>query len=320
MVRIVIASFICFLLMACSAQQSSGKKNTSVKQLKVTGTQLTDISGNAVVLHGVRFCWHNWWPRFYNAGAVKELKENFNVKVVRAAMGIEPPKGYLKDPAFSEEKITAVIDDAIVNDLYVIVDWHSHNIQTKEAVAFFSKMAKKYGSYPNLIWETFNEPDKETWPEVKAYSIEVIKAIRQYDPDNIILVGSPQWDQAVDLPAADPITGYNNLMYTMHFYAGTHKQWLRDKTDAAMEKGLPIFVSECAGMEATGDGPIDEVEWKKYTDWMAEKKISWVAWSIADKNESCSMLLPAAASDGSWMDDVIKPWAKIVRESLKSAK
>ena len=74
--------------------------------------------------------------------------------------------------------------------------------------------------YPNVIYEIFNEPDYETWPEVKAYSEEVIKTIRAIDPDNIILVGSPRWDQDIHLPAADPIKGYANLMYTVHFYAG----------------------------------------------------------------------------------------------------
>ena len=106
-------------------------------------------------------------------------------------------------------------------------------------------------------------------------------------------------------------------MYTMHFYAGTHKQWLRDRTDAAMAKGIPIFVSECAGMEATGDGPVDEVEWKAFLDWMEARKISWIVWSVSDKNETCSMLLPRASAEGNWTDDLIKPWGKISRESIR---
>lgn len=314
MVKYILAAFT-LLLTACAAAVVSSKKS-NVPALKVSGTQLTDINGNAVVLHGVSLGWHNWWPRFYNAGAVKELKQNFKANLVRAAMGIEPDKGYSKQPEFAMEKLTAVIDAAIAENIYVIVDWHAHDIHTTEAAKFFGEMAQRYGQYPNVIWEIFNEPDKETWPEIKAYSIEVIKAIRQHDPDNIILVGSPQWDQAVDLPAADPITGFSNLMYTMHFYAGTHKQWLRDKTDAAISKGLPIFVSECAGMEATGDGPIDAAEWDAYVQWMDAKKISWVAWSLADKNETCSMLLPEATSSGPWLDNVIKPWGKMVKDYL----
>src|SRR5690606_18847362 len=110
------------------------------------------------------------------------------------------------------------------------------------------------GKHPNVIYEIFNEPDKETWPEVKAYSTEVIAAIRAIDPDNIILIGCPQWDQDIHLVAADPIKNVSNIMYTVHYYAATHKQWLRDRCNAALAKGIPIFISESAGMEASGDG------------------------------------------------------------------
>ena len=106
-------------------------------------------------------------------------------------------------------------------------------------------------------------------------------------------------------------------MYTMHFYAGTHKQWLRDRTDEAIEKGIPIFVSECAGMEASGDGPIDEAEWKLFVEWMESRKISWIAWSVSDKNESCSMLIPRASSFGHWTDDLLKTWGKLTRQTIR---
>jgi len=92
--------------------------------------------------------------------------------------------------------------------------------------------------------------------------------IRKNDPDNIILIGSPSWDQDVHLPAKDPITIDKNLMYTMHFYAATHEKWLRDRTDEALKSGLPIFVSESAGMEASGDGKMDYKAWQEYIDWM----------------------------------------------------
>jgi endoglucanase len=269
-------------------------------QLKVSGTQLSDQSGQPIALHGVSFGWHNWWPRFYTAGAVDWLYRDWNCSVVRAAMGVEPDKGYIKDPAGSTQSVKAVVDAAIKAGIYVIIDWHSHNINLAEAKTFFREMATAYGKYPNIIYELFNEPDRESWKEVKEYSVELIKLIREIDPDNIILVGSPHWDQDIQLPADDPITGYENLMYTMHFYAGTHKQWLRDRTDAAIAKGLPVFISESAGMEASGNGPINQAEWQQWINWMDAKKLSWLTWSVSDKDETCSMLQTTAASTGKW--------------------
>jgi endoglucanase len=310
---------IILLTAFCLAGKSQPVKTHG--QLKVKGTQLVDELGKPVALHGMSFGWHNLWPRFYNKGAVKELVKKWKSNVVRASMGIElNESGYLKSPQQSVKLMRKVIEACIKQDVYVIIDWHDHNIHTKEAVEFFSMMSKEYGHRPHIIYEIFNEPDYETWPEVKAYSEEVIKAIRVNDPDNIILVGSPKWDQDIHLPAADPIKGFDNLMYTMHFYAGTHKKWLRDRTDEAIAKGLPVFISECAGMEATGDGPLDVAEWKAFVDWMDTRGLSWVAWSVSDKKETCSILNPSASSEGKWKDIDVKEWGQLTRSYLQKYK
>jgi endoglucanase len=285
--------------------------------LKVEGTQLKNQKGNAVVLRGMSFGWHNYWPRFYNAGAVKWLHQDWHCSVVRAAMGVEPERGYIKQPEWSKEKVKAVVDAAIQEGIYVIIDWHSHNIQLEEAKAFFTEMAKTYGAYPNVIYEIFNEPDEESWKEVKAYSEELIKTIRAIDADNIILVGVPHWDQDIHLAADDPITGYSNIMYTVHFYAATHKQQLRDRSNYALKKGIPIFISESAGMEASGNGPMNYDEWYQWIDWAEQNKISWVTWSVSDKNETCSVLLPSADSEGLWEEKDLKESGVKTRELLR---
>ena len=308
------------MLVICIFSSFKAPKNSPVAingKLQVNGTQLCNQNGEALMLRGASFGWHNLWPRFYNKKAVAWLATDWKCNVVRASMGVGLDDSYLENPEYALKCMTNVIDGAIKQGIYVLIDFHSHKLHTAEAKIFFSQMATKYKDAPNVIYEIFNEPDYYTWEEVKTYSEELIKTIRAIDPDNIILVGSPHWDQDIHLVAEDPIKGQSNLMYTMHFYAGTHKQWLRDRTDAAMAKGIPIFVSECAGMEATGDGPVDEVEWKAFLDWMEARKISWIVWSVSDKNETCSMLLPRASAEGNWTDDLIKPWGKISRESIR---
>jgi endoglucanase len=310
----VIALFLLIISMVVSAQPVKVHG-----QLKVVGTKLVDAKNQPVVLRGMSLGWHNLWPRFYNAGVVTTLYKDWNCSVIRAAMGVElNDSGYLKSPESSASKVKAVVDAAIKQGVYVIIDWHSHNIKEPEAKKFFTEMATQYGKYPNVIYEIFNEPDYETWAEVKKYSIEILSTIRTIDPDNIILVGSPRWDQDILAPVNDPIKGFQNLMYTVHFYAGTHKQWLRDNTDIAINKGLPIFISESAGMEATGDGPINYEEWKKWIDWMDSKGLSWITWSVSDKNETCSMLFPSAASNGNWKDADLKESGLKVRGYLRN--
>ena len=286
-------------------------------QLHVDGIQLKDKNNDAVVLCGMSFGWHNWWPRFYNADVVKWLHNDWDCSVVRAAMGVEPAGGYIDRPDWSKEKIRAVIDGALREGIYVIIDWHSHNIRLKEAQKFFTEMAKEYGNYPNVIYEIFNEPEHQTWDEIKAYAIELIKTIRAIDAKNIILVGNPHWDQDIDIVADDPIKGFSNIMYTVHFYAATHKQTLRDKCNYALKKKIPIFISESAGMEATGDGPINDDEWTKWITWAEANKISWITWSVADKNETCSVLYPSASSNGNWNDKDLKESGIKTRQLLR---
>ena len=296
-----------------------GNAQTPVKrygQLQVRGSQLCGENGQPVVLRGVSLGWHNLWPRFYNKGAVDELTNKWHASVIRAAMGIKIEDNYLENPSFAMQCMTPVIEEAIKDGVYVIIDWHAHDMYTDKAAEFFSRMSAKYGKYPNVIYELYNEPVEDSWTSLKEYAKTVIKAIRANDPDNIILMGCPHWDQDIDKAAASPIEGVKNVMYTLHFYAATHKQYLRDRMQKAVEGGLPVFVSECAGMEASGDGPLNIEEYNKWIDLMEQLKVSWVNWSLSDKNETCSMLLPRAKATGNWTDDVIKPWGKLVRTTL----
>lgn len=286
-------------------------------QLRVEGNQLCAQDGSPVVLRGASLGWHNLWPRFYNKECIKWLKNDWHATVIRAAMGTTIEDNYLENPEFALQCVEKVVDACIANGLYVIIDWHTYYPEKEACADFFGKMAKKYGKYPNVIYEIYNEPMEDSWESVKDYAHTVLKEIRKYDPDNIVIVGNPHWDQDLHIVAADPLKGYDNIMYTLHFYAATHKQNLRDVAEAAWKSGIPIFVTECAGMECTGDGPLDVEEWERWNEWMETHKISWVNWSVSDKNETCSMLIPRASKKGHWTDDVIKPYGKLVRKYLR---
>jgi endoglucanase len=288
-------------------------------QLHVDGNRLVGEHGLPVTLRGQGFAWDNWWPQYYNADVVDWLRDDWCVDMVRPAMGIEPDGAYLQDPDASKARVYAVIEAAIARGIYVIVDWHAHDLHQSEAVDFFSEVAQRYGDEPSVIYEVFNEPEGETWPEVKAYAEAVIAAIRQYDPDNLVIVGSPEWDQRVDLVAADPITSDDNVIYSVHFYAASHGAWLRDRAAAALASGIPLFVSESSGSEAAGTGNNDYTEWQAWFDFMDENQISWIDYSVSDKaGETISVLQPGASSSGGWDDSQLTETGKYIRDVLRS--
>jgi endoglucanase len=288
-------------------------------QLRVDGKQLVDQNNQPVVLRGVSFGWSNWWSEYYNTDAVDILANDWQCSVLRAAMGVEPDSAYISDPQPQIDLITTVVDEAIKENVYVIIDWHSHGIRTEEAVKFFRMMAERYGNYPHVIYEIFNEP-VQTWEEVKAYSQTVIKAIREIDPDNIILVGNPHWDQDINVVADDPILGFDNIMYTLHFYAATHKSWLIERGNYALQKNIPIFVSECASMEASGNGPLDLESWNIWLNWLETNQISWICWSVSPKDETCSMMQWGVNPHGPWPDKDLKEWGILTRDTLRKLK
>lgn len=316
MKRFLIAlSVLALHLSVCMAQSNPVKQ---WGQLQVRGAQLCDQQGNPVVLRGVSLGWHNIWPRFYNKKAVRTLHRDWNATVVRAAMGVTTVEdNYLDNPEFALQCIEPVVKAAIKEGIYVIIDWHAHEMHTQKAKEFFSSMAQKYGRYPNVIYELYNEPVEDSWESLKQYAKEIIGEIRRYDPDNIILMGCPHWDQDIHLVADSPIEGVTNVMYTVHFYASTHGDYLRDRMEDAVRRGLPVFVSESGVTEASGNGKIDPESQQLWLDRMERLKVSWICWSISDKDESCSMLLPRATSTGPWPDDVIKRAGKLTRGYLQ---
>ena len=285
--------------------------------LRVESGQLVDQSGSPVVLRGMSLFWSQWGGHYYNAAAVRHLKSDWNVTVVRAAIAVDFD-GYLANPEVEMAKAEAVIEAAIAEGLYVIVDWHAHEPHPAAAAAFFERIAAKYGEHPNLIYEIYNEPLRtHGWAEVvRPFHMAVGPAIRAIDPDNLIVAGTPTWSQDVDIAAADPLP-FTNIAYTLHFYAGTHRQELRDKALRAMELGAALFVTEWGTSEASGDGILDEVETRLWWEFMETHKLSHLNWSIMDKDETAAALLPGAPGTGPWTDDMLTPSGDIVRQMLR---
>jgi len=180
-------------------------------------------------------------------------------------------------------------------------------------------MAQKYSGIPNVIYEIFNEPAKQNWEIVKAYSVEVIKTIRQYDTKNVIVVGSPRWDQDVDIAAADPITGFDNLVYSFHFYASdpNHQEKLRAKAELALKLGIALFVTEWGVGESNGNGEFNREKTAVWMEWMEKNRLSWAIWNVTDKKETTALMLPGASIKGGWKEDALTEGGKYIRNELR---
>ncbi|WP_437289309.1 glycoside hydrolase family 5 protein [Sorangium sp. So ce406] len=293
--------------------------------LQVMGNRVVDAYGAELQLKGMSLFWSVWeGEKFYNASAVNTLVDGWDVSVVRAAMtvSVEGRYGYLHNPDAEKRKVKTIVDAAIARGIYVIIDWHDHDATLTShkdaAKRFFREMATEYGDEPGVIFEVYNEPDNETWAQVKSYAEEVIGEIRGAGSDNLVIVGTPTWSQDVDVAARSPITRYSNIAYTLHFYAATHKDYLRTKATSAMTAGLPLFVTEWGTCSASGDGALDLGEAQTWLNFLSTNKISWLNWSIVDKAEACAALRPGAGASGPWSDGQLTDSGRWVKAKIQA--
>ena len=292
--------------------------------LQVEGTQLVDSNGNPVQLKGISTHGLAWFPAYVNKDCFKQLREEWNANVIRLAMYTAENGGYCSggDKAALRQLIHDGVAYATELDMYVIIDWHilsdgNPNTYKEDAKAFFTEMAETYADYNNVIYEICNEPNGGTsWQEVKSYAEEMISIIRQYDDNAVIIVGTPNWCQYVDQAAADPITGYDNIMYALHFYAATHTDSLRNTMTAAIDAGLPIFVSEYGICDASGNGAIDEYQANEWVKTMNSYNVSYVAWNLSNKNESSAMISSGCNKTSGFSESDLSTSGKWVYEML----
>ena len=288
-------------------------------QLHVQGSRIVDEHGAPVQLRGMSLFWSQWVPKYYNAATVQWLRDDWKITVIRAAMAVKSD-GYEKNPAAERDKVVAVVDAAIKLGIYVIIDYHAHTAHENraQAQAFFADMARRYGNTPNVLYEPYNEPLDVSWKKVlKPYHEAVIDSIREYDPDNIVIVGTRNWSQQVAEAAASPIKR-SNVAYALHFYANTHGKWLRDLAQAAMNSGAALFVTEYGTTDATGNGEVNEAATREWWTFLDRNFISHVNWSVADLPESSAALRQGASPDGGWTASEIKPSGRLVRDELRA--
>lgn len=269
-----------------------------LQALAVDGTQLVDSQGNPVQLKGISTHGLAWYPDYVNADCFSQLKEEWEIDVIRLAMYTGENGGYCTggDQKALKELVRSGVEYATDCGLYVIIDWHilsdgNPNTYIEESKEFFREMSQEYADHTNVLYEICNEPNGGTsWSDVKTYAEQIIDVIRENDGDGVILVGTPNWCQFVDQAAADPIQNCENVMYTLHFYAATHKDDLRSAMTNAIEAGLPIFVSEFGICDASGNGAIDQNQADQWVSVMDQYGVSYVAWNLSNKSETSALI------------------------------
>ncbi len=293
--------------------------------LHVENGKLTDADGNIVQLYGMSTHGIAWFPQYINYDSFRTLRDDWNTNCIRLAMYTAEYGGYCAGG--DKEQLKQLVRDGVSYatelGMYVIVDWHilsdcDPNQNKDEAIAFFREMSEAFADNDNVLYEICNEPNSGTsWDSIKSYAEEVIPVIREQKPDAVILVGTPTWSQEIDKSAASPLT-FDNVMYTLHFYAGTHKDDLRNRLETCAQNNLPVFVSEFGMCDASGNGANDFDSTTKWLDLLNKYQISFCCWNLANKDESSSVFKATSTALSDWTDEDFNESGRWIRDYFRS--
>ena len=299
---LILALLLLISLAACakgpSGVNDGRARPSSCGRLKIEGGKLRSASGEQVMLRGVSVNGLITSESFLNEELFRELAEEDGVNLFRLAVytygvGII---GYCTkgDKARHLEDIDKGVRLAKENDMYAIVDWHilsdgDPNTHVDEAKLFFAEVAEKYRDFDNVLYEICNEPNGVDWQAVKSYAEEVIPVIREKDPQALVIVGTPDWSKELDAAAADPLE-FENVAYTLHFYAASHGEEYRKMTERLSQSGFPIFVTEFGVTAASGGHPRDLDSADEWIALLEREKISYCRWSFSKVAEPCSAI------------------------------
>lgn len=297
-------------------------------QLRVCGVKLCNQYGQPIQLRGMSTHGLQWYPNCVNDASLDALAKDWGADHVRLSMYIQEG-GYETNPRKFTDLVHSLIEKVSARGMYVIVDWHQlspgdPNFNLARAKTFFAEIAQRHGNKPNILYDVANEPNGTPWSRIKTYHEAIIPTIRAADPDAVILLGTHGWgslgvsDGGSETDVINNPVNATNIMYTFHFYAGSHGSNYLNTLSRAADR-IPVFVTEFGTQTASGDGANNFDQSKKYIDLMAQKKISWTNWNFSDDSRSGAVFTAGTCPGGPFTGTSrLKPAGVWVRDNIKT--
>jgi endoglucanase len=326
--NVIVAAIVIFT-------SSQGSVVSEHGPLKVQNNKVVDSLGRPIQLAGMSLYWStfggtgtSWGANdFFNANVVSTMAKDWKSSLIRAPAGVISGSGQnVYSYPQTMNLVKQVVDAAIANGIYVIVDWHLENStpSQSDATKFFTEMTQTYKSTPNIIWEIWNEPKNVQWSDIKSYANTMIPLIRQ-NSQNLILVGTPNWSHNPDQAANDPITIDPNIAYTLHFYAAQNCDASKLDADnntamtaanSAIQKAA-VFISEWGTVCNSGSGSVEKTWSDKWLAWAKTNGVSWANWSLSNKNETSAAISTSGGGGGGWSDNQLTSSGTYVRGKIQ---
>ncbi|MHC4748749.1 MAG: glycoside hydrolase family 5 protein [Planctomycetota bacterium] len=217
-----------------------------------------------------------------------------------------------------------IFDNALTwcneNNMYLIIDQYRYDTSDSTTgvtsgpnleafINVWEFIANRYKNAPNIIYEIGNEQHGTFSPANPSgitthwqWSQECINAIRNIDPDSIIIVPMDYWAHWGNNAVRAPLTG-GNIAYDFHIYyyhsprVGTTYSQVSNYFDAEpmvdlvhSQSNQPVICGEF-GVNYTGTDATQRAFFTSMCQVMTDKEMSWQAWSFDDYGSGFYLVL-----------------------------
>ncbi|GHJ49261.1 endoglucanase [Catellatospora sp. TT07R-123] len=298
-------------------------------QLHVCGVNLCNQYNKPIQLRGMSTHGLQWFANCYNDASLDALANDWNADLLRIAMYVQE-QGYETNPAAFTNQVNTLVDKAQARGMYALIDFHTltpgdPNYNLDRAKTFFAAVAARNAAKNNVIYEIANEPNGVSWAGIKSYAEQVIPVIRANDPDAVVIVGTRGWSSLGVSEGGNASEVINNkvnaqnVMYTFHFYAASHKDNYRAELERAAAS-LPMFVTEFGTVTYTGGGAFDQSSSTAWLDMLDRLKISYANWTYSDASESSAAFKPGTCAGGQYAGtSVLQDSGLFMRSRIRTA-
>jgi endoglucanase len=263
--------------------------------------------------------WGNQWKPEY-AGIIADLGFNH----VRIPIRWEPADRSMATAPYTVSstflnRIKQVVDSALNNGLYAIINMHHHDVlfdnpdaQKDRFLAQWKQISEFFSDYPDsLLFELLNEPHGNlTAAKWNVFLKDALTTIREDNPERIVLIGTAEWGGLGGLPSLE-IPDDENIILTVHYYnpfqfthqgaewSGEQSQawlgtkWLDTETERdvmrqdfaplkalELEKNIPVHIGEF-GAYSKADLE-SRAKWTTFLSrYLEEMGWSWAYWEFS---------------------------------------
>lgn len=269
-----------------------------VTSLSVSGNQILDANGKAVLLRGVCRPSFEWNPLGESSSlADYQLMASWGANVVRLSTNQD---FWLAGASTHSANYPATIDQQVAwikqAGMYVIIDLHWSDtgnlglagaqqlMADSNSVTFWSQVAARYKNDPSVLFELYNEPHDVAWSvwlnggSSGSFTVagmqQLYNAVRATGANNVVVIGGLNW--AFDLSgvsAGYAVTG-TNIAYATHPYDYDGKQvadW--DTAFGNLAAKHPVIMTEF-GQYCASDSYVADL-----LAYATSKGIHWTAWA-----------------------------------------